>query len=128
MEWEAEKIREKICTVREVKCMCMRACVHVRDSIKKKRERESEEKRKVEAESGESNQSTSATRKYAKCENERIALLIYVRYLVLKSHIFNSALKTDDRSISARRSRTNMRDGPNVCHERVYATKVKKQE
>lgn len=90
MEREAEKIREEMCTVREVKCTCV--CVRVCMWEIAWRERKSERGgvKRVEVENGESNQSISATRKCAKCKNERIALLIYVRRTLCSNRIFST--------------------------------------
>lgn len=63
------------------------------------------------------NQSISAMKRCARCENGRIALSIYVRRTLCSNRVLNSAPKTGDRLISTRL--LNMRDRPNARRERV---------
>lgn len=90
MEREAEKIREEMCTVREVKCTCVCVRVCMWEIAWRGRKSERGGVKRVEVENGESNQSISATRKCAKCKNERIALLIYVRRTLCSNRIFST--------------------------------------
>lgn len=94
--------------------MYMCACMRVNDSAGESAgtRREKKEERKA------GNQSISATKRCIRCENGRIALLIYVRRTLCSNRVLNSTPKTGNRSISIIRL-SNIRDGPSARHERV---------